>query len=245
MLIDLDLYSSVFESKFLQTSKDFYQSEGEEKMEVLPVIDYLLHIDRRLDQETERVNYYLDLATKKPLLHTVQRELIGRHTDEILRKGFDNLVEQNKKEELKRLYSLFSLVSSLPKIKAKLKDYIRATGLAIVTDPEKDDAMVQSLLEMKSKLDGIVTQCFGANEEMKYSLKEGFESFMSSRENKPAELIAQFVDSKLKMGGSKGTSESDLERLLDQVCFFLFLFLFKEFFFHLFNSSLFPPLSLF
>ena len=219
MLIDLDLYSNVFEAKFLETSKAFYQTEGEEKMEELSVIDYLLHIDRRLDQETERVNYYLDLATKKPLLHTVQRELIGRHTDEILRKGFDDLVAKNKRVELKRLYSLFSLVSSLPKIKAKLKEYIRVTGLGIVTDPEKDDAMVQSLLEMKIKLDGIVGHCFGGDEEMKYSLKEGFESFMSSRENKPAELIARFVDSKLKLGGNKGTSESELEGLLDQVCF--------------------------
>ena len=37
------------------------------------------------------------------------------------------------------------------------------------------------------------------------------------RENKPAELVAKFLDSKLRTGGMKGMSEEEVEQLLTRV----------------------------
>ena len=48
------------------------------------------------------------------------------------------------------------------------------------------------------------------------SMKEAFESFINIRQNKPAELIAKFVDSKLR-AGNKAASEEELEKLLDKI----------------------------
>ena len=48
------------------------------------------------------------------------------------------------------------------------------------------------------------------------SMKEAFESFINIRQNKPAELIAKFVDSKLR-AGNKEASEEELEKLLDKI----------------------------
>jgi cullin-4 len=47
-------------------------------------------------------------------------------------------------------------------------------------------------------------------------MKEAFESFINIRQNKPAELIAKFVDSKLR-AGNKEASEEELEKLLDKI----------------------------
>ena len=58
--------------------------------------------------------------------------------------------------------------------------------------------------------------CFKSNELFIVSMKESCESFINTRQNKPAELIAKFVDSKLK-AGNKEASEEELERLLDKI----------------------------
>ncbi len=47
-------------------------------------------------------------------------------------------------------------------------------------------------------------------------MKESFEAFINIRQNKPAEMIAKFVDSKLK-SGNKEASEEELEKLLDKI----------------------------
>jgi cullin-4 len=60
--------------------------------------------------------------------------------------------------------------------------------------------MVQSLLDYKLKIDAILAESFDHNQQFINSMRDGFESFINSRQNKPAELIAKFVDSKLRSG---------------------------------------------
>lgn len=89
-------------------------------------------------------------------------------------------------------------------------------GRTIVIIPEKDRTMVQELLDFKDKMDYMVSNCFQKNEKFSNSLKEAFEYFINQRANKPAELIAKFVDSKLRAGNKEWTEE-ELERLLDKI----------------------------
>ena len=89
-------------------------------------------------------------------------------------------------------------------------------GKVIVLNPEKDKTMVQELLDFKAKLDRIVTKCFLNNDKFAVALKDSFESFINTRQNKPAEMIAKFVDSKLR-AGNKESSEEELEKLLDKI----------------------------
>merc|ERR1712071_378701 len=88
--------------------------------------------------------------------------------------------------------------------------------MGIVIDPEKDKTMVQELLDFKEKLNNIVVNCYQSNEKFINSLKESFENFINQRLNKPAEMIAKFVDSKLRAGNKEATEE-ELERLLDKI----------------------------
>ena len=101
-------------------------------------------------------------------------------------------------------------------LKGKMCDYVKKTGRLLVNLPEKDKTMVQDLLNFKDKLDTIMDSCFSSNEQFIVSMKEAFESFINIRQNKPAELIAKFVDSKLR-AGNKEASEEELERLLDKI----------------------------
>ena len=95
-------------------------------------------------------------------------------------------------------------------------DFVKKRGRVIVVNPEKDKSMVQELLDFKDKLDLILSDCFESNGGFIVAMKESFESFINIRQNKPAELIAKFVDSKLR-AGNKVASEEELERLLDKI----------------------------
>ena len=84
-------------------------------------------------------------------------------------------------------------------------------------NPEKEKTTVQGLLDFKAKLDRIVvTKCFLNNDKFAVALKDSFESFINTRQNKPAEMIAKFVYSKLR-AGNKESSEEELEKLLDKI----------------------------
>lgn len=217
MLTDLQIYKDIFEQKFLDATDQIYAAEGHRLMEKLDVPDYLAHVDKRLNEENERLLHYLDPSTKWQLIHTVEKELLTEHITNILQKGLDTLLEENRVSDLLLLYQLFSRVrNGLADLCLALNQYIKKRGRAIVIDPEKDKTMVQELLDFKDKIDNIINKCFQHNEKFNNSCREAFENFINQRANKPAELIAKFVDSKLRAGNKEATEE-ELERLLDKI----------------------------
>lgn len=217
MLSDLQIYQDAFERKFLEATERLYAAEGQRLMQEHDVPEYLAHVDKRLSEESERLIHYLDPSTKWQLIHTVEKQLLSEHLTSILQKGLDGLLEENRVHDLTLLYSLFTRVKNgLSELCLSFNTYIKKKGRTIVIDPEKDKTMVQELLDFKDKMDNIVCQCFQKNEKFANSLKEAFEHFVNQRANKPAELIAKFVDSKLR-AGNKESTEEELERLLDKI----------------------------
>ena len=75
--------------------------------------------------------------------------------------------------------------------------------------------MVQNLLEMKASLDAVLNEAFQRSEPFAHALKDAFEHFINQRANRPAELVAKYIDGELRRGG-KGQSEDDLEAALDK-----------------------------
>ncbi|XP_071441003.1 cullin-4A [Hetaerina americana] len=217
MLSDLQIYREAFETKFLAATERLYAAEGQTLMQETDVPEYLAHVDGRIAEENERLLHYLDPTTKWPLIHTVEKQLLSEHLTSILQKGLDSLLEGNRIQDLSLMYSLFSRVEKgLSGLCVNFNAYIKKKGRTIVIDPEKDKTMVQELLDFKDKMDNVVTTCFHKNEKFTNSLKEAFEHFINQRANKPAELIAKFVDSKLRAGNKEATEE-ELEKLLDKI----------------------------
>ena len=68
MLSDLQMYTSVFEEQFMRASHQLYSVEGQSLVESCEVLEYIHHVDRRLKEEAERLSFYLDQSTKKPLI---------------------------------------------------------------------------------------------------------------------------------------------------------------------------------
>ncbi|XP_077589469.1 cullin-4B [Stigmatopora nigra] len=217
MLSDLQIYQDSFEERFLEETNRLYAAEGQRLMQEREVPEYLHHVNKRLEEEADRVITYLDQSTQKPLIATVEKQLLGEHLTTTLQKGLTHLLDENRIQDLSLLYQLFSRVrGGVQVLLQQWIEYIKAFGSTIVINPEKDKTMVQELLDFKDKVDHIIDVCFMKNEKFVNAMKEAFETFINKRPNKPAELIAKHVDSKLRAGNKEATDE-ELEKMLDKI----------------------------
>lgn len=91
-----------------------YASEGQQLMQDLDVPEYMVHVNKRLNEENERLLHYLDPCTKWALIHSVEKQLLSEHLTSILQKGLDVLLEENRIKDLTLMYRLFSRVKNGP-----------------------------------------------------------------------------------------------------------------------------------
>uniref|UniRef100_A0A803T753 Cullin-4A n=1 Tax=Anolis carolinensis TaxID=28377 RepID=A0A803T753_ANOCA len=226
MLSDLQVYKDSFEPRFLEDTNRLYTAEGQRLMQereysVFLSLGYVtkrMHTSGRVFLPMCKHLYALFLAlNRKPLIACVEKQLLGEHLTAILQKGLDNLLDENRIADLTQMCQLFSRVKGGQQLLLQYwSEYIKNFGTTIVVNPEKDKDMVQELLDFKDKVDHIIEVCFQKNEKCINLMKESFETFINKRPNKPAELIAKYVDSKLRAGNKEATDE-ELERILDKI----------------------------
>ena len=224
MFTAISNYEHAFEKPFLAATDAYYRKESERLINQTDIPSYLTHAERRIIEENERALRYLDRRTQKPLISTIERRIVSDHVVTILEKGFNSMCDGNRMDDIKRCFSVLGRANEhMPSdsesahdlMRARLIDYVKGVGRKIVMDRQKDAEMVQSLLDLKSKFDKLVRYSFKCTETFNNAVNLAFESFVNARENKPAELIAKFVDGILRTG-NKGFSEEELELTLDK-----------------------------
>eukprot|EP01105_Mastigella_eilhardi_P020272 TRINITY_DN4816_c0_g1_i1.p1 TRINITY_DN4816_c0_g1~~TRINITY_DN4816_c0_g1_i1.p1 ORF type:complete len:674 (-),score=194.83 TRINITY_DN4816_c0_g1_i1:731-2578(-) len=216
MLHDVAVYESHFEPAFRQATHDFYREAGKEYFQSLDVADYLKYCEDKLADEGERVLHYLFPSTRKPLLAAVQQELLEAHIAAIVAKGFESLMDHDRLQDLDRMFRLFAAVNATKELKQAFAVYIKNAGRQIVSDTKRDDSMIADLLALKARIDVVIERAFARNVQFVDTVKESFEVVINERPNKPAEMLAKYVDMHLR-SGTKGGSEEEFEQLLDRV----------------------------
>ena len=94
-------------------------------------------LQRRIQEEYERCQNYLEPGTRRHLIKVVEQQLLEAHMGALLDRGFDGLMAEQRILDLARFYTLAARVQALPALKQRLKDYIRTSGLALIMDEEK------------------------------------------------------------------------------------------------------------
>ena len=114
---------------FLQATDRLYAAEGQRLLHERDVPQYLAHVDRRLQEEHERLVYYLDPSTRRMLIYSVEKQLISEHLVTLLQKGLDQLLEQGRQQELRLLYSLVARVKNgLVELGSGMSTYVKVSG---------------------------------------------------------------------------------------------------------------------
>jgi cullin-4 len=66
-------------------------------------------VERRLAEERDRLLHYLEPSTRRPLISCVERQFLLANVSTLLAKGFDELMDGNRFEDLQRMHRLFTL----------------------------------------------------------------------------------------------------------------------------------------
>lgn len=112
--------------RFLEATERLYAAEGQRLTQDQDVPEYLRHVDKRLAEENERLLHYLDSSTRTPLILTIEKQLISEHVINILQKGLDSILNENRISDISLLYTLFSRVKTgLDKLCIHFNNYIK------------------------------------------------------------------------------------------------------------------------
>lgn len=219
MLEAIHRYEKDIEPSLLEQASTFYKSEGQSKLASVPLASYLQAVEQRLSEESEAGGSVLPPTTCRQLVTIVERQMLSSHVESILSGAdFTQLLAQREKEHLARMYRLFIRLSdeSASALKGAFVAFVKGTALVIVGDADNEKEMIGGLLSLKDDMDTIVAEAFAGASAFIYGLKAAFESAVNSRGQRVAELLAKFVDSKMK-AGNKIETEEQIEQILDRV----------------------------
>ncbi|XP_056641516.1 cullin-4A-like, partial [Diorhabda sublineata] len=206
----------MFQNEFLKNTKIFYLDEGSVLINAIDIRAYLRHCQARIKEELIRGQLYLKKSTSNAVLELLTENLIKERLPEILAKIFI-LLDKGvvDKIDLKILYDLVRKVNvGLNNLIVHFIEFIMKRGNFIVSKPENDKYMIQELLDLKDELDDIVEHGFQANDIFNDIIRNCFVKFMNSKQNKLSQLLAKYVDLKLK---SRDISEEQLDNVFDKV----------------------------
>lgn len=136
----LDVYKAHFETPFVAATEAYYKAESERFISENSIPDYMKKAEARLAEEEGRVQMYLHNSTHKPLMGTCETVLIKNHTGPI-QEEFQNLLDQDKVEDLQRMYMLLSRVpEGLEPLRTRFEVHVRKQGFAAVERIEAGSA---------------------------------------------------------------------------------------------------------
>ncbi len=215
MLYSAGLYTEKFQYPFLKDTERFFIEEGNQSIEVMDAAAFMSQVERRLVQANDMVMQYLDVSTRLPLLTTIEKYLLAPHVDVLLDKGLGPLLDDYRISELKRMYYLFDRVQALPSLCSAWVTRMIRVGEALVKDESRDKTMVEELLTLQLHADEILKSSFNSDETFRIEYRKALDRIVNARQGKPAELIARFVDRKMR--GEKGQTHEDIEAILCRI----------------------------
>lgn len=157
----LDVYTDEWERPFLDDTGEFYKRASARWAEEDSFPDFLRKADACINEERERAEQYLHAQTKDRLQRVCEKELLTQHQQPMLEKensGLVALLVNNKREDLKLLYKLYSRIpNGLAPVGVILKDHIKKEGMELVREQRSriDNMKAAERQEKPEKSDGV------------------------------------------------------------------------------------------
>jgi len=225
----LDVYKKEFEDPFFAATEQYYSMESANFINVNTVADYMKKVEARLEEELNRVRQYLHSSSEQELIAKCDKVLIEKHQN-TLWDEFQKLLEDDKVEDLTRMYNLLSRTAKgLDPLRNILEKHVQTIGSqtveaaasAAINDPK---LYVDSLLKVYKKYNDLVSTAFRSDNGFVASLDKACRRFINDNAvckaaksaSKSPELLARYTDLLLKKS-AKNPEEQEMEQLLTDV----------------------------
>eukprot|EP01059_Diplonema_ambulator_P033425 TRINITY_DN6975_c2_g1_i2.p1 TRINITY_DN6975_c2_g1~~TRINITY_DN6975_c2_g1_i2.p1 ORF type:complete len:782 (+),score=321.41 TRINITY_DN6975_c2_g1_i2:2078-4423(+) len=233
--IPTQFYSEQFEARFIRATEEFYAKEVAEKLgagadQTLVLPDYMIHSEKRLEEEHRRLQQYLDKSTEKELMKTLIKVMIDAHINTLL-EASQEWFDDDRIPEQKRLFRLLEKSDGgLEPLRKLIEDRIDAEGKATIlkvkTEALKDPCVyVEMILQVYKKYAVMVKEIFQDHEHFKAALEKGCKRFINKNAiattsgAKSADLLAKYAHMLLKPSSkvAKTRTEEELDETLGEV----------------------------
>jgi len=220
------VYGHYFEKQLLEATTEYYRKESKVYVSEGTLSEYMIRVERRIDEEVDRVERYLDRCTLSQLKWITETELLLRNQDKILcmpTTGFRWMLRNDKYEDIHRTYRLLSRVENGQKmVLSQLRAEVIDRGMEIVENQEYESEfqpMIQAFLALKAKYDKVVADPTSgdktADKTLLFPVNEAFEHFLNAFAGTP-EFLSLYID-KLLRQEFKGLSEDEIEQHLNSL----------------------------
>ncbi|KAJ9501345.1 hypothetical protein H2202_003139 [Exophiala xenobiotica] len=223
-LHELSIYTSDFEPVLQSTTEGYFKTWRETEANKDDLAAYVNNCTDLLAREMSRCDFLtLDRSTRAQISDLFDEILVEQELDVLTSEdSILDLLEDDKYEELERLYTLLQRKSHGEKLAPTFGKYVETEGSMIVFDEKREPEMVVRLLDFKRRLDRYLKYSFRSNETLGNALHKAFELFINKTKktqsnwdtdnNKPGEMIAKHVDLLLK-GGVKAVPRLQTQKL--------------------------------
>jgi len=225
-------YNADLEEALLSSTREYYAKKREDWInESTP--DYLIKAEKALEEEKNRVADYLVGSSEPKILKVVEEEILEKVESILLEKessGCRALLQNDKSEDLQRLYRLFARIENgLKPIASMVRDFIVSVGEEIINgrqaqldggekDKNDDPKFVKALISHHEKYLGVVKRDFYGCALFQKALNDAFVEIVNTNVGQftNAELLSTFCDRILKSGGER-LEETEVEENLESV----------------------------
>ncbi|KLO17574.1 Cullin-domain-containing protein [Schizopora paradoxa] len=241
VLHEYSKFNPLFFETFLKETLRFYQAESENlsgpnAYKESPG-EFLVHCDKRISEERQRAREVLALFPwcEGDIQKTTEEALLKGRLQWLSGVGLENAIASKNIAGLGRMYSLFSRVDGLKRLCEEFKAKVTASVAKIVNDKEREEEMVDRLLELKGFIDEALPIAFvnvsisdsaAANVDVKptrttnidfvHAASDAFQAGFRGRKLKPAEMIAKYLDRAMRKGQQDATTE-DFNKVMQRV----------------------------
>jgi hypothetical protein len=125
----------LFEPALLSQATAFFREEGNAAIRSLDATRFLALCEKRLCESADLCVLALDARSRRALVSVVENELLRPHTVSLLDRdngGLRDLLDDDRTDDLRRMFSLFERVDSLEALRTSFAHYVRQTGESIV-----------------------------------------------------------------------------------------------------------------
>lgn len=239
---------SAFEDYYIEITQEFYLEESSKKAEALKH-DPNAFFDSargRIQEEAARSKEILPLPTWGPVREVTEQSLWSGRTEWLADSTLAGYMSSKDYESLGTMYTLFARVKATKALNVAFGNHVRTTVSDIVKDSNRDEEMVQRLLDFKELADTTASSSFlcekiqvtsttstqfnlpdeaastsqlplmHPDQQFLYTLTDAFSTGFKSRRSKPAEMIAKYLDKAMRKGQGKAT-DAEFQGLLDKV----------------------------